>query len=87
MPIPSTPDTDPGNHRFNPQTASPALKAAIADLAKRTGRAESEFADMALADAFQLASECYGDDLPDFWRVWQSWQSSSFDPPAEMGDL
>lgn len=80
-------DADPGDHRFNPQHAAPALKAAIADLAARTGRGESEFAGMSLGEAFDLASATYTEGLPEFWRVWQSWRSTSFDPPAEMGEL
>jgi hypothetical protein len=87
MPTPSNADADPGDHRFTPQTASPALKAAVTDLAGQTGRPESEFAGMTLNELFRLATENYQDGLPEFWRVWQSWQSSSFDPPAEMGDL
>lgn len=85
--MPPNADADPGEHRFNPQTASPALKAAIAELAERTGRPESEFAGMTLAEAYGLAASTYGDDLPEFWRVWQSWNASSLDPPADMGDL
>ena len=83
----SNADSDPGDHRFNPQTASPALKTAMADLAERTGRDDSDFADITLAEAYNLAAATYADGLPEFWRVWQSWNASSFDPPAEMGDL
>ena len=86
MPNHSNADADPGDHRFNPQSASPALKSAMADLAEQTGRAEAEFADMTLAEAFRLATDVYP-ELPEFWRVWQSWNATSFDPPGEMGDL
>lgn len=89
MPIPPTTDTDadPGDHRFNPQTASPALKAAVADLARQTARPEDEFAGMTLNELFRLVEDAYDDGLPEFWRVWQTWNARSFDPPAEMGDL
>lgn len=87
MPDPTDPNSDPGDHRFNPQTAAPALKAAIIDLAERTERSESEFVGMTLGELYDIATAAYDDDLPEYWRVWQSWQSSSFDPPADMGDL
>ena len=87
MQFDSNTDADPGRHRFNPQTASPALKAAMADLAERTGRIDSEFTDITLAEAYNLATATYADGLPEFWRVWQSWNANSAEPPAEMGDL
>jgi hypothetical protein len=80
-------DSSPGDHVYNPRTASPALKAAIADLAERTSRPAGELAGITLGEAFELAQDTYGDDLPEFWRIWQSWNVASFEPPAAMGDL
>ena len=77
---------DTSEHEFDPHAASPALKQAIADLASRTGRPESDFVGIRLGDAFALAKETYGDQLPEFWRVWQSWNTAS-DNPAPWGDL
>lgn len=80
-------ESNPGTHRFNPKTASPALKAAIAELARETERAESEFDGLALGTLYELAATSYGGDLPQFWRIWQQWNIASKEPPAEMGDL
>jgi hypothetical protein len=80
-------ESDPGEHLYNPKQAAPALKVAIADLAKLTGRAESEFDGMALGVAYDLACTVYGGSLPAFWKNWQSWNAASRLPPAPMGDL
>ncbi len=74
------------DHPFVPRNASPALKAAIAELAARTDRPESEFNGMRLGDAYQLAVTAFGDELPEFWRVWNSWNDIP-ETPAEWGDL
>jgi len=80
-------DSGPGEHRFNARSASPALKQAMAELARESGRAETDFAGMTLQDAYDLAVETYPEQLPEFWRVWQSWNVAHEDPPAPMGDL
>lgn len=74
------------DHEFIPRNASPALKAAITELAQRSGRAESEFAGIRLGDAYRLAVEVFGDELPEFWRIWNSWNDVS-ETPATWGDL
>ncbi|MBI1311044.1 hypothetical protein GC176_07025 [bacterium] len=74
------------DHEFIPRNASPALKAAIAELAAKSGRLESEFAGIRLGDAYNLAVEVFGDELPEFWRIWNSWNDMS-DTPAAWGDL
>lgn len=80
-------DSGPGDHRYNPRTAAPALKTAIADLAQQTSRPLAGFEGISLGAAYELAVETYGDQLPNYWRIWQSWNVASSDPPAEMGDL
>lgn len=80
-------ESDPGAHEFNPRTAAPALKAAMADLAKQSGRMESEVVGMPLGEAYQLACSTYGDELPAYWKNWQAWNVASQKPPAPMGDL
>ena len=77
---------DSADHEFDPRVASPALKQAMADLAARTGRPESDFVGIRLGDAFTTARDAYGDELPDVWVVWQSWYNAS-DDPAPWGDL
>ncbi len=74
------------DHFFNPKSASPALKAAVTELATKLGRSESDFAGARLGDLFDQALAAFGGDLPDFWRVWNSWNQAS-DAPAEWGDL
>ncbi len=80
-------ESDPGAHRFNPKTASPALKGAVAELARETERRESEFDGMTLGALYELAATTYGDELPQFWKIWQQWNIASKAPPAETGDL
>jgi len=79
-------DDSAADHEFSPRAAAPALNQAIADLAARTGRPESEFTGIRLGDAYQLAREAFGDELPEFWKVWNSWNDAP-DDPAPWGDL
>jgi len=74
------------DHTFNPKSASPALKRAISDLAARTDRPEASFAGIRLGDAYALAQETYGDQMPDFWKVWATWNDAP-DDAAPWGDL
>ena len=74
------------DHEFDPKSASPALKQAITKLAEDSNQAESEFAGIRLGDAFSLAVQTYGESLPDFWKVWNSWNTAS-DDPAPWGEL
>jgi hypothetical protein len=74
------------DHQFSPNTASPALKTAIAALAEQTGRDEAEFVGIRMGDAYDLAVEAWGADLPDFWVVWNSWNTAS-DEPKPWGEL
>lgn len=75
------------DHQFSPKTASPPLKTAIQELATKTGREEADFVGIRMGDAYDLAFKAWGkDDLPDFWRVWNSWNTAS-DDPKPWGDL
>jgi hypothetical protein len=85
--MPMESESGPGEHRYNPRTAAPALKAAIADLARMSARPLPDFNGITLSDAYDLAVQSYGDELPQYWRIWQSWNIASADPPADMGDL
>ena len=75
------------DHIFHSQSASQALLKAMRELAEATGRIPKEMEGMSLGAAFDLAVETHGDELPDFWVVWNDWNLSLDDPPAEMGDL
>ena len=75
------------DHVFHSQSASQALLKAMRALADATGRTAKEMEGMTLGTAFDLAVETHGDELPDFWVVWNDWNLSLDDPPAEMGDL
>lgn len=77
---------DTADHTYNPKSASLALKTAIADLAKNSGKLEGELVGMRMGDLFDLAIGTYGAQMPDFWRVWNSWNQAD-DTPAEWGDL
>jgi hypothetical protein len=74
------------DHEFNPKTASPALKTAIAELAAKSDKDEAELVGMRMGDAFDLAVKAWGADLPDFWKVWNSWNTAS-DEPKPWGEL
>jgi hypothetical protein len=41
---------------------------------------------MRLGDAYDLAVALYGEKLPEYWRIWNSWNILP-DTPAPMGDL
>ncbi|MDA0285307.1 MAG: hypothetical protein O3B13_01885 [Planctomycetota bacterium] len=74
------------DHQFSPKTGSPALKKAIAELAAKTGRDEVEFVGIRMGDAYDLAVQAWGESLPEFWRIWNSWNTAT-DVPAPWGDL
>jgi hypothetical protein len=73
-------------HLFNRKSAAPALITAMQDLADRSGRTLDSLDQMRLGDAFDLAVELYGNDLPEYWRIWNDWNTAP-DEPRPMGDL
>jgi hypothetical protein len=73
-------------HLFNRKSAAPVLIAAMQDLADRSGRTLDSMDQMRLGDAFDLAVELYGDNLPEYWRIWNDWNTAP-DEPRPMGDL
>ena len=73
-------------HLFNRKSAAPALIAAMQDLATRSGRTLESMDQMRLGDAFDLAVEVYGDNSPEYWRIWNDWNTAP-DDPRPMGDL
>jgi hypothetical protein len=74
------------DHEFNPKIASNALSSAAAELASKAGKTVDDFDGMRMGTLFDLAVELFGDDLPDFWRVWNTWNTAS-DDPSPWGDL
>ena len=75
------------DHIFHSQSASQALLQAMRELAEATRRALKDLEGITLGAAFDLAVETHGDELPQFWVIWNEWSLSLEDPPAEMGDL
>jgi hypothetical protein len=73
-------------HLFNRKSAAPVLITAMQNLADRSGRTLDSMDQMRLGDAFDLAVELYGDDLPEYWRIWNDWNTAP-DEPRPMGDL
>ena len=75
------------DHIFHSNSASQALLKAMRELAEATHRTVKELEGISLGAAFDLAVETHGDELPDFWRVWNEWSIALDEPAAEMGDL
>jgi len=73
-------------HLFNRKSAAPALIQAMQELAERSGRLAEAMDQMRLGDAYDLAVAVYGESLPEYWVVWNSWNVLP-DTPAPMGDL
>ncbi len=65
-------------------SGTPLQKAVLA-LGERIGVTESEFSTWRMSQIFAEAKEVYGDELPEFWQVWQDW--SGPDTTQPMGDL
>ena len=75
------------DHIFHSQSASQALQKAMRELAEATDRALKDLEGITLGAAFDLAVETHGDELPQFWVIWNEWNLSFDEPAAEMGDL
>jgi hypothetical protein len=73
-------------HLFNRKSAAPALINAMRDLAARSGRTLDSMDQMRLGDAYDLAVATYGGQLPEYWQIWNDWNTAP-DEPRPMGDL
>jgi hypothetical protein len=73
-------------HLFNRKSAAPALINAMRDLAARSGRTLESMDQMRLGDAYDLAVAVYGKQLPEYWQIWNDWNTAP-DEPRPMGDL
>jgi hypothetical protein len=73
-------------HLFNRKSAAPALIDAMRDLAARSGRTLDSMDQMRLGDAYDLAVAVYGGQLPEYWQIWNDWNTAP-DEPRPMGDL
>lgn len=73
-------------HVFDRKIAAPALLQAMEALAQKSQRSLDDLDQITLGEAYQLACKVYGDELPEYWRVWNSWNQGP-DSPAEMGEL
>lgn len=73
------------DHYDPEEAAGTPLQRAVQALAQQRGMLEAEFSTWTMGEILKEAETVYGDQLPDFWRVWKDW---SGDPPsAPMGDL
>ena len=75
------------DHIFQSSSASQALLKAMRELAEATHRTLKDLEGITLGAAFDLAVETHGDELPEFWRIWNEWSLALEEPPAEMGEL
>lgn len=75
------------DHIFHSQSASQALLKAMRELAEASERSLKDLEGITLGAAFDLAVETHGDELPQFWVIWNEWNLALEEPPAEMGDL
>lgn len=75
------------DHIFQASSASQALLKAMSELAAATGRTLKDLEGITLGAAFDMAVETHGDELPEFWVIWNEWNLALEEPPAEMGDL
>lgn len=74
------------DHEFNPKTASRALTIAADELAAKLARSVDDLAGMRMGALYDLAVEAFGDALPEFWRIWNGWNTAP-DEPAAWGEL
>lgn len=73
-------------HVFQSKYAAPALKRAMEELAAEREQPVASFDGMTMGQAFHLACDAYGTDLPEFWIIWNDWNTAP-DDPQPMGDL
>lgn len=77
---------NPNNDQYDPDEASGTpLQRAVRQLAERRNMVEGEFASWTMGEILREAESVYGDELPEFWRVWRDWTKPGPTPP--MGDL
>lgn len=74
------------DHEFNSKIASQALLKAATELSERTGQPLEELDGKRMGDLYELAVATFANDLPDFWVVWNGWNTAS-DDHAPWGEL
>jgi hypothetical protein len=70
---------------FRRSTAPPPYLRAVEQLVADSGRSWDEFEQLTPSQIYQVAQATYGDELPEFWRVWRDWHDG--DQVQPMGDL
>jgi len=70
---------------FQSSTAPGPLKEAVLELCRKTGRGMAEMEQLTMGQISALAQEAYGEELPEFWQVWDDWNRPDLEQP--MGDL
>ena len=62
-----------------------ALLAALDDLCQITSQTLDDLERFSMREIYDLAADTYGQQLPEFWRIWHEWNlPGQFQP---MGDL
>ncbi|MGE0605713.1 MAG: hypothetical protein AB7O62_01210 [Pirellulales bacterium] len=76
----------PNDDRFDRQEArGTPLLAAVNELCLRLNLSLDDMERLSMGEVFQHARSLYGQDLPEFWRVWADWNMPDQEQP--MGDL
>jgi hypothetical protein len=75
----------PNNDTFQLSQAPRPMREAVEQLAQDLGRPLSEMENLTLGKLTQLAQECYGSELPFFWKNWIDWARP--EGPQPMGEL
>ncbi len=70
---------------FDHRSAPTPLFDAVTALCQDSGRTIEEMEKCTLPQIADLATETYGERLPEFWRIWLDWHRPA--PPAPMGEL
>jgi len=73
------------DERFFSDKAPLALRRSVEQLAQDSEQALSTMEGRNLGEIFALACQTYGDQLPEFWKVWKDWHEN--DQVQDMGDL
>lgn len=79
-------DYTPNDDRFNRReaTGTPLFRA-VEELGRLSSTSLEEMEQLTLGEIYQMAEAAYGDELPEFWRIWADWNRP--DQVQPMGDL
>jgi hypothetical protein len=80
--MPSSSDDD---DVFRVARAPAALRQSVEQLSRDCSRSLELLDGLPLSAIYSLACETYGENLPEFWRIWKDWLEDDGIQP--MGDL